>query len=308
MKRRRRRRTPVDKMMLFLIVFVVSATGLCVVLERIPGKRRSKGTIQSSEVKAAEPEGVRLDKTEVEQAEMEQTEQKENVPIDDRSNFAVQPQVPVGTTEPTEEKIVYLTFDDGPSKNTQPVLDILDKYNAKAAFFVTHGKPEYMGLVKTAYEKGHTIGLHTYTHDYQQVYASVDAYFQDLNAIGQAVQEQIGYVPCFIRFPGGASNTVSANYSSGIMSVLAQEVQSRGYQYYDWNVSSGDGANRTTPEIRTMATGGTQNNIVLLCHDSDNKATTVEALPDIIEFYKNAGYEFRAIDRESFVPHHGISN
>lgn len=299
--------------MLFLVVFAVSAMGVCAVLERMPETGKSKGTIQSSGVKAAEPESLQLDKTAIEvatteQSKEEQTELDVSAPIEDRSNFAVQPQVPVGVYEQTDEKIVYLTFDDGPSQNTQPVLDILDKYHIKATFFVTHGSPEYMGLVKTAYEKGHTIGLHTYSHDYQQVYASVDAYFQDLNAIGQAVQEQIGYVPCFIRFPGGASNTVSANYSSGIMTALAQEVQNRGYQYYDWNASSGDGANRPTAEIRTLATGGTQNNIVLLFHDSAHKATTVEALPDIIEFYQNAGYKFEAIDRESFVPQHGISN
>ena len=80
--------------------------------------------------------------------------------------------------------------------------------------------------------------MHTYSHDYAKVYASVDAYFQDLDQIGQMVQEEIGYVPCFIRFPGGSSNTVSKKYTAGIMSTLVQEVQNRGYQYYDWNAGN----------------------------------------------------------------------
>ena len=96
----------------------------------------------------------------------------------------------MGTTEQSDEKVVYLTLDDGPSKNTQAVLDILDKYNAKATFFVTGAMPEYKDMIKKAYDKGHTIGMHTYSHDYAKVYASVDAYFQDLDQIGQLVKKR----------------------------------------------------------------------------------------------------------------------
>ena len=84
------------------------------------------------------------------------------------------------------------------------MLDILDKYQVKATFFVTNGMPEYSYMIKEAYDRGHTIGLHTYSHDYAVVYASQDAYFKDLEAIGEVVKGQIGYVPCFIRFPGGS--------------------------------------------------------------------------------------------------------
>ena len=236
----------------------------------------------------------------------EEADQTEKVP--DRSNFAVQPGVPVGTTEQSDEKIVYLTLDDGPSDNTQAVLDILDKYHAKATFFVTGEMPEYKDMIKVAYDKGHTIGMHTYSHAYEKVYASVDAYFQDLDQIGQMVKEEIGYVPCFIRFPGGSSNTVSKKYTPGIMSTLVQEVQNRGYQYYDWNGSSGDGAVRTTEELVAQATSFDSNNIILLCHDAHGKQTTVEALPQIIEHYQSLGYTFKALDRDSFVAHHGVNN
>lgn len=226
----------------------------------------------------------------------------------DRSGFAVQPGNVPGSQEQTQEKVVYLTLDDGPSPNTQPVLDILDKYQVKATFFVTNGMPEYSHMIKEAYDRGHTIGLHTYSHDYASVYASQDAYFSDLEAIGEVVREQIGYVPCFIRFPGGSSNTVSRKYTSGIMTALAQEVQNRGYQYYDWNASSGDGGVLSTEELVNNATSFNENNIILLSHDSAAKQTTVEALPRIIEHYQSLGYEFRALDRDTYVPHHGINN
>ena len=207
------------------------------------------------------------------------------------------------------KKTVYLTIDDGPSANTQKVLDILDKYNCKATFFVIGLDSDYFPMIKEAYDRGHTIGLHSYTHDYATVYSSVDAYYADLDAIAQVVKEQIGYVPCFIRFPGGSSNAISADYCTGIMSELVNSVQERGYQYYDWNMSIGDGAEHTTEELVGYATEPTElTNIVLLCHDSGTKQTTVEALPKIIEHYQALGYTFKAIDRSTLVPHHGVSN
>ena len=228
--------------------------------------------------------------------------------LDARVDFAAQPGKPVGTTEQSEEKVVYLTLDDGPSENTQKVLDILDQYNCNATFFVTGEMPEYKDMIKVAYDKGHTIGLHTYSHTYSKVYASVDAYFEDLDQIGQMVKDEIGYVPCFIRFPGGSSNTVSAKYTSGIMSELVKEVQDRGYQYYDWNASSGDGATKTTQELIQQATSYHSNNLILLCQDAQAKDTTVEALPSIIEYYQSQGYVFKALDRDSFVAHHSVNN
>ena len=151
--------------------------------------------------------------------------------------------------------------------------------------------------------------MHTYSHDYAQVYASQSDYYADLDAIGQVVKEQIGYVPCFIRFPGGSSNAISASYTPGIMSALVNGVQAEGYQYYDWNASSGDGSVHTADELYAYACEyDTYDNVVLLCHDSSTKQTTVEALPRIIEHYQSLGYTFEAIDRTTMVPHHGVSN
>lgn len=220
-------------------------------------------------------------------------------------DFAVDPSRVDWNYSTDGQKTVYLTIDDGPSENTQAVLDILDSYGCKATFFVVGHNDDYFPMIAEAYRRGHTIGLHTYSHDYEEVYSSADAYFADLDAIGQVVAEQIGYVPCFIRFPGGSSNEISNNYCEGIMNELIPEVQARGYQYYDWNLSVGDGADHTADEIASYGTVKIDDeNIMLLCHDSATKQTTVEALPSIIEHYQSQGYVFKAIDRESWVCHH----
>ncbi|MBR3234800.1 MAG: polysaccharide deacetylase [Atopobiaceae bacterium] len=227
------------------------------------------------------------------------------------AEFAVDPARTDWNYEPGDAKVVYLTFDDGPSANTAAVLDILDQYGIKATFFVTGINPEYLDMIGECYRRGHTIGMHTYTHDYAQVYASLDAYWDDLNQISEVVRAQIGYVPCFIRFPGGSSNTISANYTSGIMSELSQQVQDAGYQYYDWDASCGDGAEHTADELVDATMEDTSygyTSIVFLAHDGAEKQTTVEALPRIIEYFQQEGYSFAPLDRQTCVPHHGIGN
>src|SRR5699024_5238173 len=105
-----------------------------------------------------------------------------------------------------KEKAVYLTFDDGPSENTGRILDILKQYNIKATFFVTGNNQEHDDMIKRAFDEGHSIGLHTYTHDYASVYASEEAYFDDLKKISDLVESIIGQKSYLIRFPGGSSN------------------------------------------------------------------------------------------------------
>ena len=216
----------------------------------------------------------------------------------------------IGTLQQSNEKIVYLTFDDGPSENTQKILDILDRYNVKATFFVTGENQKYNYLIQEAHKRGHTIGLHTYCHDYKTVYTSVDAYFDDLNKIGNMVKDLIGFVPRYIRFPGGSSNTISRKYSQGIMTILSKEVINQGYQYYDWNGDSTDASGNNVPVSKLIAnaTSSKANNINILFHDTKAKSTTVEALPAIIENYLARGYRFEAINDNSFVPHQGINN
>ena len=297
--RKRKSRYNINGMILCaLVFFAIAGTAVCMVAngkEAAAERAKTEAEKKEQEEKRA---GVGAAKKAAEEAEKKRA-----------ADSSLQPGVPIGTQEPSEEeKVVYLTFDDGPSENTQKVLDILEQYDAKATFFITGSREECRPLIKKAYEAGHTIGLHTYSHDYADVYSSVDAYFEDLEKVGKVAEEQIGYVPCFIRFPGGSSNAVSKKYTQGIMTELTSLVQEKGYQYYDWNVDSGDGAGQGVEELKSNSMTDQFHHVMLLFHDSQSKDNTVEALPSVIEYYKNLGYEFRAIDRESFAPHHGVKN
>lgn len=217
----------------------------------------------------------------------------------------------IGLTEddlPEDAKIVYLTFDDGPSSNTQPILDILDEYGCGATFFVMNSdyKDEYKNIV----DHGHAIALHTYSHDFYDLYASVDDYFADLDRISDLVYEKTGVRSMLLRFPGGSSNTISANVSYGIMSELVDEVENRGYTYFDWNADSEDasGNNISADHIYESSTSSYADRIVLLMHDTDAKDTTVDALPYIIEYYQSEGYFFLSLNENSYAPHHGVVN
>ena len=210
------------------------------------------------------------------------------------------------STVPSGQKVCYLTFDDGPSANTLKILDILNKYGVKATFFVINSAD--IGYVKNIYEAGHTVGLHTATHNYSQIYASTDAYFNDLQQISDKVESIIGIKPTVMRFPGGSSNKVSAKYCGGIMTRLVSLVQERGYSYFDWNVASGD-ADSNTPSYtyirnNVLNSAKNKNSACVLMHDSSAKTTTVQALPEIIEGLTAMGYRFEALTPETYGYHH----
>ena len=212
------------------------------------------------------------------------------------------PQSPV----PSGEKVCYLTFDDGPSKNTPLILDILKNYNAKATFFVINSAD--IGYIQRIHDEGHTVGLHTASHNYAQLYSSTDAYFNDLQQISDKVESIIGIRPTVMRFPGGSSNKVSAKYCKGIMTQLVTLVQEKGYSYFDWNISSGD-ADSTTPSYtyirnNVLNNARNKNSICVLMHDAAAKTTTVQALPEIIEGLTNMGYRFEALTPEAYGYHH----
>lgn len=279
-----------------LVFFVIGATAFCMVAN-------------SKEAARNKEKAARLLKGEPEEAEAFANAVRNAVKQQRARASSVQPGVPVGTTDPSDDKkVVYLTFDDGPSENTKKIMDILAEYDAKATFFITGANEECRPYIKEAYEAGHTIGLHTYSHDYSEVYKSEKSYFDDLEKIGAVAKEQIGFVPCFIRFPGGSSNMVSAQYSQGIMTKLVEAVQEKGYQYYDWNLDSGDAAGCGKEEIEQNATTDKMNHIMILFHDTQTKDATVESLPYILKYYTDLGYEFCGIDRSGFVSHHNVQN
>lgn len=179
---------------------------------------------------------------------------------------------------------VYLTFDDGPSANTEKILDILDKYDVKATFFVVGKENETAKeALRQIVERGHTLGMHSYSHKYSEIYSSEEAFAEDFTKLRSYLEEVTGVTSDIYRFPGGSSNSVSKLD----MHVFIDFLDAEDVRFYDWNVSSGD-ASRTQISVDRLvknATGGIgQRSVsVILMHDAVDKATTVEALPIIIE-------------------------
>lgn len=210
-------------------------------------------------------------------------------------------------TKPSAGKTVYLTFDDGPSQYTPQILDVLDRYGVKATFFVINGR--YNSTMKDIVNRGHQIALHTYSHNYEKIYSSDTAYFNDLQKIHDVVLKETGVDTNIIRFPGGSSNTVSKNYSKGIMSRITKAVGEKGYVYFDWNCSNGDadGANTVKKQLNYCSQfPKSASKVIVLMHDT--KKTTLEALPKIIEYYQSCGMTFGVLTSEVKPIHHNVLN
>lgn len=215
-----------------------------------------------------------------------------------------------GTAQPEIQtpngKVIYLTFDDGPGPYTRELLDVLKKHNVKATFFVISTK--YFDLVKDIVKEGHSIGIHCYTHDYDKIYASEDAYFKDLQKIQDKIESYTGVRTTLVRFPGGSSNTAS-RFNKGIMTRLARALTDMGYQYYDWNVDSCDaGGAKDSDSVVDLVTKGVQKQNVSIVLQHDIKKFSVEAVEEIIIWAKNHGYRFLPLDPTSPNAHHGIQN
>lgn len=210
--------------------------------------------------------------------------------------------------EELKPNTIYLTFDDGPRDGTtDKILDILKEKNVKATFFVTgFGNDE---LIKRIVNEGHSIGIHTASHRYDIIYASVDNYFNDLEQVKKRIYDLTGFNTNIIRFPGGSSNTISRKYSEGIMSALTKEVLKRGYQYYDWNIESGDSSFATSADkLYNSVTSRLKKDKynVILMHDV--KTYTRDALSSIIDYAYNNGYSFDIIDSSDMLVRQKVNN
>lgn len=210
--------------------------------------------------------------------------------------------------------VVYLTFDDGPSANTIKILDLLKKYDAHATFFVVGANISgNEAILKRMVKEGHTIAVHTYTHDYAAIYKSPQAFWADNEKTRSLVKKITGKNPAIMRFPGGASNTISAEYCKGIMSALTAQTKSHNYEYFDWNISSGDaeGDGVPTKKLYVNIMSGIRENYetpVVLMHDSGSKDTTVKAVALVLKKATAEGYSFEALDDTVPPVHHGVNN
>ena len=216
--------------------------------------------------------------------------------------------VPKGipNVEMPSERVIYLTFDDGPGPYTRQVLEILEKYDAKATFFVLN--TDDVDVIQDIAKAGHAIGIHSMTHDYQEVYASPEAFFHDLLSMQQLIREKAGVETYLMRFPGGSSNTVS-RFNPGIMTYLTQAVEDNGFCYFDWNVDSDDsGGARSKEKVYENVVAGVKDRKTAIVLMHDVKKYTVEALEQILIWGREKGYEFRSLDMTSPRAHHGVNN
>lgn len=206
------------------------------------------------------------------------------------------------------EKIIYLTFDDGPSQCTDDLLKILRDEKVKATFFVTAQFSHYLDRIGAIAKEGHEVVIHTYSHDFR-IYKSIESYFEDLNKINDLIEKYTGKRSHILRHPGGSSNTVNRKYNSDpkFMDKLCVALLDSGYQFVDWNLDSQDATGNNVPVERLVRSAcNTYHNVMcLLMHDTGAKLTTVQALPQIIHYFKQQGYEFGVLNSVDYVCWHG---
>lgn len=193
-------------------------------------------------------------------------------------------------------KTVYLTFDDGPSNLTKPLLEVLDRYQVKATFFLV-GKTGRQDLqdMKDIVQRGHAIGVHSYTHQFRQIYKDPAAFLDDFAKMHDLILKTTGVDTHIYRFAGGSVN----GYNRSTAKAIITEMNRRGYTYYDWNVSSEDAEVGTTAQqIYNNVIRGVHSHThsVVLCHNTGAKKKTLEQMPKILETLLKEGYTFKTLD------------
>lgn len=282
---RRRRVQRLKKMiMLSVLVWMILPVGLCMALF---------GKIGALNRQVEETQGylqqIRQQMTEVMARQEQEAQQAPAVlPSGSKEILVMAPvdeqEVDEATAEPEAAHKVYLTFDDGPSKYTEEILDILDAYDVKATFFVLGKETDYsIEMLQEIAKRGHTIGMHSYSHKYADVYRSVEEFSADFYRIYSYILENTGIQSTCYRFPGGSSNTISDIDMHEFVDFLTEQE----IEFYDWNVSSGDGGS-VLLDVDTLVQNATSSiprfeTSIILMHDAASRPTTVEALPQIIE-------------------------
>lgn len=190
------------------------------------------------------------------------------------------------------DKNIYLTFDDGPSDSTTPlILDTLKEEQVTATFFIIGRQAELRPtLIERIYQNGHALGIHSYSHDYKEIYASSDSLLRDIKKCSAVLERLLGLETDLYRFPGGSYN---------LRTELKECVTHAGYRYFDWNACCRDAEipNATADQLFQAAINIPENtnNVIMLLHDSAHHNNTVQALKRIIRYYKEAGYTFKTL-------------
>lgn len=208
--------------------------------------------------------------------------------------------VPVAA-DPSPQKTVYLTFDDGPSGVTEDILDYLKEESIPATFFVIGMETDRaQQLLPRMIEEGHSIGLHSYSHKYQQIYESAASFFEDLDQLSEYLTPIIGYSPDIFRFPGGSCNSTA---DKQVLEEIKQAATDRGLVWFDWNsVAEDSGASAADPGTMAdniISTGQDRDRILILMHDNSVRTTAVDCLKIIVPYYREKGYQFEVLTSDT---------
>lgn len=210
---------------------------------------------------------------------------------------------PPAEEEPVQrqEKVIYLTFDDGPSKNTAAILDVLAEEGVPATFFVIGAETERgLALYQRILDEGHTLGLHTYTHEYSQIYASADAYLNDIAKLSAHLRDTVGYQPKIFRFPGGSNN---ATADPAVLKEIKERAAKMGLTWFDWNALGKDDRSWTADPTdiceNIVNTAGDKDRIITLMHDDGLRTTAADAVRLVIKHYRALGYRFDKLTEDT---------
>jgi len=201
------------------------------------------------------------------------------------------------TVHANEQKIIYLTFDDGPAgKVTKDILDILKKDSVPATFFLIGNQiKDQEDLIKRIYNEGHSLGLHSMSHKKNSLYSSNESFLKEMLDTQETINSIVGFKPTILRFPFGCNN----NYYR-ISESMVNLLHENNLKIYDWNTDSGDGANpNSNPSIFIKNSKSNKDSVFLLMHCAYMSKNSVKALPDVIKYYKDNGYEFKVINENT---------
>lgn len=268
--------------------------GLVIVL--LIGGLGVKFTLNYLDKKEKEEERQRIEEEKLAQKKKEEEERKKVKPISGLYPKMVVEKQAFKEIDP-EDKVIYITFDDGPWAETERLLDTLDSLDIKVTFFVSGQFDDDKGLVKKIkmiHKRGHEVAVHSYSHDYKQIYASIESYLKDYKKMDDIIVKATGKRSSVYRFPGGSNN----GFNEAIRNDLLKEMNSRNLVYHDWNAFDGDTEGYTTSQMieRAVRECSSMNRSILLMHDLPAKKEVVDALPQIVNQLKAKGYRFEKLD------------
>lgn len=319
---KRRKRIDLYKKIIIItiLLLIILPTVLCIILfckfsslnKEVTALRKelsriNQSVVQADEINTAQTETPSEAETEPETSRTAEIATKENATAPVYADTIKKSEKEL-VEEAVKEgrKVVYLTYDDGPSRNTGKLLEILKKYDVKATFFLIK-TPEYEEYIKKIVEEGHTLAMHTLTHDYLYVYKSLETFKEEVDGIRDYLTDVTGVTPSIFRFPGGSSNSQTRVPITTYIDYL----NSQKIVYFDWNVSSGDGGvgELKVEDIYNNVISGVEKNdiSIVLMHDSEYKGTTLEATPLIIEKLQEMNALILPITADTVPIHHNIN-